>query len=266
MKHIHIITLQLLLFSAFIQAQTSQEVFYNAVDEINCATAKTTLELFNRESAANKIKDCNYIKIKEAIVTVKENLIKGYKSNIIDIATGIDNFKQNIDNPSEYSLYQNALESLEDYALESVKKICTKYNSRKTPVCTEIALKSKQLEQQINTITETALATIATKTYGAGEAVQNKTTKNKIDKEIAISSDFEKFKDPNLTTNNPTNVNNTPTNNNDTSIIATLSTILLIITCAVVAWLFKENYELKNEVQDIKMVFKALMERKENDD
>jgi hypothetical protein len=257
--------ISLLLSSIYLtKAQTSQEVYSRAIDEINCTMTKTLLVSYDRPVAARMIQTCNYSSITNAIDKVQENTIKGYKKLIAEAAQNINAYKQKIPNPTEYSLYESTLEEAQTLALRQYEDVCGKNKGANSSVCAQMEQKALKLQSELNSIVGAALPKIAKQTYGntgkqtaqANAAAETPTEKTTTREEVPRQEYNSE------TPNNAAELSNDSSSSGGSSIWSMLSAIIIVALVAAVAWLFKENRELKEKMDDITMLLKMLNQKK----
>lgn len=258
-----IIVACLLLWSATqsAAAQPQQEVYTQTIDQINCATVKTLLVSYDRPVAARMIQPCNYDNILRAIDKVQENTIKGYKKMILETAQSINSYKSKVTNPAEYSLYESALEEVQALALRRYEEVCSKNKGANATVCTNMEQKSLKLQSEINSLVQDALPKISQQTYGGGKPAQKSES----------SKSKPTAKDPTATEDVPRGEYNNGTqpetaesegNSGASRLWVSLQALILLGLIAAVIWLFKENRELKEKMDDIAMLLKMLNQKK----
>ena len=251
-----IFTLLFLLTSiaTSVQAQVQMDIYHKAIEDINCATIKLLLIGYDRPIASRSIKSCSYDAIEKEVKKVRENQIRGYKTLFLKLAAEVNAYKGKIDNPSEYSHFASSLEEVSTYAVQQFRAICQKHQAVSNRICVRLDQKVLQLEGDINDIANTALTEISQHTFGAGKPkpikVETPKTTNP-DTETSTNTEAE-------TTTDSDEDSSKPTQSGGTSLIVVFILVLLI---GAVAWLFKENYLLREELADLKLLLKALSQR-----
>lgn len=253
----------LLLWSATqsAAAQPQQEVYTQTIDQINCATVKTLLISYDRPVAARMVQPCNYDNILRAINTVQENTIKGYKKMILETAQSINSYKSKVTNPAEYSLYESALEEVQALALRRYEEVCSKNKGANATVCTNMEQKSLKLQSEINSLVQDALPKISQQTYGGGKSAQKaepskpkSRTDNTTATEDVPRSEYSNGAQPETTEQ--------AGSSSGSRLWVSLQALVLLGLIAAVIWLFKENRELKEKMDDIAMLLKMLNQKK----
>ncbi|MDA0198191.1 MAG: hypothetical protein OT643_05335, partial [Bacteroidetes bacterium] len=151
------------IIAADVQAQSNTQIgaYHRGIDEINCATVKTMLNCFSRQSNAKNLTTCTYGQITAELqkVKTKEQTIKGYSDEFLKFAEALNNFKTakmptNADQADEY------LREARGTALQNINRICNtfKNNEAGTLVCENLQIKTTDLEGKLNNIISTALA------------------------------------------------------------------------------------------------------------
>ncbi len=251
------------------QAQDALTIYKKAVDEINCATTKLLLAAYDRPATARKIKSCTYSEITGEVKTIEEKTIKGYKKLILDVANDINSYKNKIENPVEYSLYEDALANLTTETIENFSTACVKYRTEKNGVCQKLDKKVASLKSDFNKIKALALTNIKRETYNANNTATDNNNNEPVEEVRAIPSTSPETVTDN-TTNQETN-NITAVNNNEGERIVVKDsskgtsmwyTLIIIVLAALVAWLYKGQTELKEQMEDIKMLLKILNKKK----
>lgn len=263
--HLQITLLFLLLgigsFKSYGQPQ--QDIYQKTIDDINCAAIKLLLIGFDRPVAAKGINHCRYEIITTEVKKVKENQVKGYKAHFLKLAEGINAYKTKIDNPSEYLLYENTLEEVSVYAVNQFRSICRKYQAPNNTVCVRLSQKALQLEGEVNDLINKSLAKIGEHTYG-GEKAKERSLKPPpplpaVEKE-APTTPNEPLTIPAEKAEEVASLSKeVPQAKGGNSV---LFTIILVLLIASVAWLYKENYELRDEIEEIKELLKLINKKK----
>ncbi len=245
-------TLSLFFASSAIQAQVQMDIYHKAIEDINCATIKLLLIGYDRPIASRSIKSCTYDAIEKEVKKVTENQVRGYKTMFLKLAAEINAYKGKIDNPSEYAHFASALEEVSTYAVQQFRATCQKHQVISSRICVRLDQKVLQLEGDINDIANTALTKISQHTFGAG-------------KPKPIKIETPKTTNPDAETSTDTGVESTDediaestSKSGGTSLIVVFILLALI---AAVGWLFKENYLIKEELADLKLLLKALSQR-----
>ena len=236
------------------QANEQQQVYNKAIDDINCATIKLLLIGFDRPVAAKAIQPCTYGEISTEVRKVKENQVKGYRAMILKLAGEIDGYKGKVENPSEYSLFENAMEEVGAYALSQFRSICQKFQRPNNSVCVRLDQKVLQLESEINDIVNETLVKVGQNTYG-GDRAQKRVKAPSPKKDKKPSTNIDKAKDNSTVTEESADITAPGTSKKSGS---WLITIFLVLLAAAVAWLFKENYELREKMEDVEMLVNVL--------
>lgn len=246
----------------FVLAQNQQDIYKRAIDEINCITIKTLLTSYDRPIAARMIQTCSYDNVTRAIEKVQENTIKGYKSLILETAQAINGYKNKVENPAEYSLYESALEEAQTLALRRYEEVCSKNKGANNSVCMQMEQKALKLQSELNGIVGAALPKIAKSTYKAPnstaapvEAQATETANSDNNNNINNEVPHEEY----ANNASPASTNSSGTG---TSIWSMISAVIMLALIAAVAWLFKENNELKEKMDDINMLLKMLNQKK----
>jgi len=260
------VTLLLMMTALFIHslafAQGQLDTYKKAVDNINCAAAKKMLTSFERGFLAKNINTCSYEVIVREVKKIQENQTKGYKQEILNIVATINGYKNGIDNPSEYLVFENALDELAAYANEDYGKLCNKYAKPTNSVCRDFEKSNAQLTREIAGIVNKALLEIGKNTYGGDKAKERipvdepKTTAatgGESDNETPAVKETETIKDEPATTTG---------NSSGSSLAAIVSTIVLVLLIAAVGWLYKEQQELKEQLEDIRMMLRVFNQKK----
>lgn len=268
--------LLLLSSTEWLLAQLPQQNTYQqAVDKINCLTIKTLLISYDRPNTARSIETCNFAEVKRGIDKVQENKIKGYKKMFADLANEINGYKNKVANPEEYTLFESSLEELQTLAVRRFEEICEKNKGANNSVCDDMAQRGIKLETEIEHIVGEALAEIGKHTYGGEKAAQRKRTPPPpAEPEKSASNDHEVAAEnaPENDTAEPTpetgitpatSTGSSSSSGGSTGIWSVLQTILIVLLMGAVAWLFKENYELKEKMEDIRLLLKILNQRKQ---
>lgn len=251
-----------LLFSLIglpVLAQQQLADYKQAVDEVNCALAKKMLVSFERASLAKGIKDCTYEAVVKEVRKVQENKTKGYKQDILDILSKVNNYKTKVDNPSEYVLFETTLDNLAEYAVQSYADLCNEYAKPGNSICKDFNQASANLEQEVAGIVNSALNEIGKNTYG-GEKAKTRTVPDKPKPgktEPAETGEQNQANDGNIA-----EVSDNSTPGTGASLASIISTIVLVLLIAAVGWLYKEQQELKEQLEDIKMMLRVLNQKK----
>lgn len=256
-----IFTLLFLLTSiaTSVQAQVQMDIYHKAIEDINCATIKLLLIGYDRPIASRSIKSCSYDAIEKEVKKVNENQIRGYKTLFLKLAAEINAYKGKIDNPSEYSHFASSLEEVSTYAVQQFRAICQKHQAVSNRICVRLDQKVLQLEGDINDIANTALTEISQHTFGAGKPKPIKVeTPKTTNPNTETSTNTETEVEAEAETTDSDEDSTKPTKSGGTSLIVVFILILLI---GAVAWLFKENYLLREELADLKLLLKALSQR-----
>ncbi len=242
--------------SQSVQAQVQMDIYRKAIEDINCTTVKLLLVGFDRPIAARNIKNCDYKSIEKEVKKIQENQVRGYKSLFLKLTAEISSYKGKIDNPSEYAHFASALEEVSTYTVQQFRATCKKHQRPNNRVCVRLDQKVLQLEGDINDIANTALTKISQHTFGVGKPkpIKVETPKNETtDSEPTTSTTSED-------SSNETEVAETPSNRKSSGTSMFVVFILVLLTGGVV-WLFKENYLMKEEIADLKLLLKALSQR-----
>ncbi len=262
-----------LLISSNVNALNQQEVFFKAVDDINCVTQKLLLTGFDRPIAARNIKTCTYNEIAKELNVIQENQTKGYKQMFISLADNINSYKKKIDNPAEYSLYENALEDLSGYALDNFRGICEKFAKADNNICVKLDQKMLKLEVEINNIKDQSLSNISRYTYGetSGNRTSNVNTNTNTNTEV-VRTTSKKSPDSKVyqeeQANQTPTLNNAAANNaNDSNTRSSAGTswfalFMLLLLTAIAVWLYRENTRLKGRVEDVEVLLNMFNKKK----
>lgn len=262
------ITLFVLICQLALAAQGQNTFYEKAVDEINCYTTKALLYNFERSSVANKIgNNCTYPNITSETSKVKENVLQGYRQRILDNAAAINAYKQKIETSASPSEYEYLLRDLQSYAIASLGEVCKPYLGKSPNVCSNLNKDQITLQGDINHIIGQALKNIKNPT--AAQASNNTATST-----ATGTTTQRPAQSPETTTTNRTRnisaenhttadvpANNTNANNT-TMGMTTVNAVLFITLFIVIAWLFKENQELREQIEDIKTLLKVLTKKK----
>ena len=250
--------LSLLFLTSSMKAQVQMDIYQTAIEDINCATIKLLLIGYDRPIASRSIKSCDFSSIEKEVKKIRENQVRGYKSMFLKLAAEINAYKGKIENPSEYAHFASSLEEVSTYAVQQFRATCQKHQRISSRVCVRLDQKVLQLEGDINDIANTALTKISQHTFGVSKP-----------KPIKIQTPK---------TTNPQEETSTPIAEEETEVIdseevaekksnsgggtSILVVIILTLLVGSVAWLFKENYLLKEELADLKLLLKALNQRR----
>lgn len=256
-----IVVLLLLGVSFYSKAQPQVAVYQQTIDEINCTTLKLLLVSYDRPVAARSIQPCEYGEIVYEVKKVKENKLKGYKTMFLALAKDIEAFKKKATAEDNYATYAGQLEAVSNYSVQRFREICQTHQAPTNKVCQKLAQKSITLQATLNKLVNDALAKISEHVPSDGKPA-TRTTIAPPPTEPAP----EKTEPATLTNDNETQQYQEPvsqtynksTKSSSSSLIMNLVIFILVLA---VGWLYKENYELKEEVQDIKMLLKALTKR-----
>lgn len=252
----------LLLSSFAVLAQPQQDIYNRAIDEINCATVKTLLISYDRPVAARMIQTCSYDNIARALDKVQENTIKGYKKLIVETAQTINGYKSKVANPAEYSLYESALEEAQALALKRYEDVCSKNKGSNTTVCANMEQKALKLQSELNGIVSTALPKIAKQTYGGEKAATTTEKTAATNSENAnVKKPIEEIPRKEYSNGAQPEISNS-SNGGSSNFWTLLHAAIILGLIAAVAWLFKENRELKEKMDDITMLLKVLNQKK----
>lgn len=251
--HNYTFTFILLLISSFaILAQDAKITYDQAVNDINCATVKLLLRGFDRPFAANKIKPCNYDAITREVKDVKENKIRGYKQMILNLAQEINGYKDQIINTSDYLVYEKALNQLTQTAEQGFINTCETFRQPDNKVCINLSNKIILLRADLKQIADKSLAKINKQIYSSGnkQSVSKRSTDQTNTQQAPNNTNAKT--NTNTTTNNIPPISNTGVSSSNSN--NWLATILIIGLLIAVGWLFKEVYELKERVEDMRML------------
>lgn len=255
------ILLTAVLIAASAQAQVQVEVYKKAVDDINCTMAKKMLVSFERASFARNINDCRYETIVREIKKVQENRTKGYKQDILDMVSKVNNYKTKIDNPSEYVLFETTLDNLAAYTTDAYGSLCNKYAKPSNAICKDYKQSSTLLEQEVADIVYAALAEIGKNTYGGEKAKQRTLPQKTAPATTENAEETNEANDGNLSESGGQTLT-TPATNGTGGLASIISTIVLVLLIAAVGWLYKEQQELKEQLEDIKMMLRMFNQKK----
>ncbi|MEZ4883104.1 MAG: hypothetical protein R3E32_00115 [Chitinophagales bacterium] len=239
------------LATPLLHAQVQIEIYNKAIEDINCSTIKLLLIGYDRPLAARNIKDCNYDSIEKEVNKVKENQVRGYKTMFLKLSAEINAYKGKVENPSEYSHFANALEEVSTYAVQQFRATCQKHQQISNRVCVRLDQKVLQLEGEINDIANNALTEISKHTFGVSKPIKVTTPKT-------TNTASETSTEAVTTANNDEVTPTKPSSGGGTSLIVVF---ILIVLVGAVGWLFKENYLIKEELADLKLLLKALNQR-----
>jgi len=261
MRYLSLLTLLLstFLFYSSLTAQEQVDTYKKAVDDINCALAKKMLISFERASLAKNITACTYEVINRETNKIIENQTKGYKQEILNITSRINQYKTKIDNPSEYLVFESNLDELSAFSKESFEGICNKYAKPTNSVCRDYDKNSDLLDQELTNIVNSALISIGKKTYG-GEKANNRTPKTEPkteEKKEVKPKETKSSKDSKVQ-----DTNSAESGGNSSSLASIVSTIILVLLIAAVGWLYKEQQELKEQLEDIRMMLRVFNRNK----
>ena len=232
------------------------EAYSNAIDDINCATVKLLLVGYDRPVAANNIQTCSYNEVVSEVSKVQENEVKGYVNLFLDFSSTVNTYKSNIAEDASYDEFATALEGASNYASQQFQQICERYQTPTNSICVKLPEKVVTLESDLNTIVNRALAQMGGNIDNAEYEEDPSTETENGGKRIApiIPSTEEYTKDAPVTITKPLKKSTTGT--------SWIVILLLILLIAAIAWLFKENHELKEEMEDLKMLLKILTQKK----
>lgn len=249
-----VLILFLFFASTAMQAQVQMDIYHKAIEDINCATIKLLLIGYDRPIASRSIKSCNFEAIEKEVKKVQENQVRGYKSMFLKLAAEINAYKGKIDNPSEYAHFASALEEVSTYSVQQFRATCQKHQAINSRICVRLDQKVLQLEGDINDIANTALTKISQHTFGVGKPktikVETPKTTNP-DVETSTNTEVETADVEDIEENNTSK-------SGGTSLFVVFILLALIIA---VGWLFKENYLIREELADLKLLLKALSQR-----
>lgn len=236
-----------------LSAQGQQKLYENAIDNINCATVKILLVGFDRPIAARNIKNCRYADIMSELNDVQENQTKGYKQRFIDLANGINTYKNKLKGKQKYSAYENALDQVSSLALKNFEQICKNFQTPDNNVCERLDQKQIKLQTDIQNIVEQNLKAIS---QYADENVETETVPTQTTSE------------PTRTTNDTPTTNyseeTTNTQNEGNAMLPMFLMIVLSLVIAALIWLYKQQAELKEKVEDLEILFRVLHEKKQS--
>jgi len=254
------ISISLLGTTTSINAQNAQTIYEQALNDINCYTAKVLLRSFDRPVAANNIKRCTFVNIQKEVNGITENKTKGYKKMILDIIVEVNNAKTGLSNPNNYTAYENALRSAQHASIEGFQKICKKFGANNSRICYKYNDKYAQLERDVTNTVNNALKNIKQYTTNNSDATPSSATTS--ESEATSEIDSPTHDTETITSHNDNNENvivRTPYNSKRLPLWAT---IVLIVLSAIIVWLYKEQSELKEELKDIKRLLKVLNQKK----
>ncbi len=268
MKNILLLILGLLFPICAIFAQSQEQAYYKAVDRINCEASRLILKGFDRPAAARSIQTCRYTEILTQINGIQENKVTGYKARIAEMATGINDYKGRVSSDSGYRQIEETLIDLKEYTLEQFRSICQDYKHPDNKICQNLDQKVLTLESTINSITNNALSNLTNDTVGG--TAQNEVASKPVaddEEEGGLFSRFKKKETPTATVDPSLTRRNTTTNSGSSAVVGDSSnslfmTIILVLLILAVGWLFKENYELKQQVEDLKVLLKTFTQRR----
>lgn len=259
-----LLIIALSFYANLLRAQNQTETYQKAIDQINCATAKKMLTSFERAFLAKNITDCRYETIVREVKKIQENQTKGYKQDILNITSKINDRKNSIENPSEYVVFETSLDDLALYVEEQYAALCGKYRKPTNNVCKDYEKSNQQLQQEISNIVNKALVQIGKNTYGGEKAKDRQPLPPPTSTTgIATPSETESTNQPTTATPTSATPDKTRTSGSDNNLAALISTIVLVLLIAAVGWLYKEQQELKEQLEDIRMMLKVY-NRKEN--
>jgi hypothetical protein len=234
-----------------LSAQGQQKLYENAIDNINCATIKILLVGFDRPIAARNIKNCKYADIMGELNDVQENQTKGYKQSFIDLANGINIYKNKLKGKQKYVAYENALDQVSSLALKNFEQICKNFQTPNNNICEKLDQKQIKLQTDIQNIVEQNLKAIS------------QYSESNVEEEVV----------PQQTTTTET-VNNTPvtnyqeaepkTQNGESGVLSMFLMIILSLIIAAIVWMYKQHSDLKEKVEDLEILFKVLHEKKQS--
>lgn len=264
MKQTYILFIFLLTvtFSLQLQAQTRQQVFHRSIDQINCEISRLLLRSFDRPVAARNIQNCQFAAILQEVQRVKENKITGYKDDIIHIITSINNFKGKV-GPEEDAQYINeVLQDVKDFSLDNFQQICTNYKRSDNRICQDLQQKHFKLENQINALinqSSTQIAQAAPSSASIPPTNVAQTAPAPVEEEESTGW-FGRRKSNDETAN--TYAPSVEEDSSSSGKTSWFTTIILSLLTIAVGWLFKENYDLKEEVSDLKNLLKTFTQRR----
>ena len=254
--------------SSSILAQAQQDAYHNAIDNINCATIKMLLIGFDRPGAASKIKKCRFDEIINEVKQIKENQVKGYRQDILNVADNIEGYKDDIENPGEYVLYENALDEAGVYAISQFKKVCGTYQAKSSSICENMDRKILRLQGDINSYIDQALANISQHTYGgnkkspAKKQTNQATAKeeNKEDTKQQVASQKTK-KEEALPVSGDID-EKSKTEKSRGGGLSWLTRLFLLAMLLGMGYLYFQNRKLKEQIEDVRMLIKMLTQKK----
>ncbi len=254
-------------YSSFIYGQSRQQVYNNTVDQINCEVSRLLLRSFDRPVAARNIQDCRFASVLQEVQRVKENKVIGYRDDIISIISAINNFKSKVGADDNLQYVEDVLQDVKDFSLDNFQQICTNYKQRDNRICQDMQQKAFKLENQINAIIDQSLVKM-------GQASTATTTSNNtnvgttvtepvpvVEEEESSGWFFNRKKSADNTSTETVTYTNEDTSNSSGGTSWFITIILALLTIAV-GWLFKENYDLKEEVGDLKKLLKTFTQRR----
>ncbi|OWY22921.1 hypothetical protein B6N25_05805 [Sphingobacteriales bacterium TSM_CSS] len=240
-------------------AQQQITDYKQAVDDVNCVLAKKMLISFERASLARGIKDCTYEAVVKEVRKVQENKTKGYKQDILDILSKVNNYKTKVDNPSEYVLFETTLDNLATLAVQSYSDLCDKYAKSGNSICKDFNQTSASLEQEVAVIVNNALLEIGQNTYG-GEKAKTRPAPDKPQPRTVEPAETGTANQAN--DGQVTEVSDSSKPGTGASLASVISTIVLVLLIAAVGWLYKEQQELKEQLEDIKMMLRVFNQKR----
>lgn len=260
------ISISLVSFGELVLAQDAITTYKKTIDDINCKAIKLLLVGYDRPVAARNIKTCTYSDIIQEVNKIKENQIKGYKADFLNLAKALNSYKTKITDATNYVEYESNLEEISAYSVGQFRNICQKHQTPSNTICQRLSEKVMTLESDLNAMVDKSLSRIqsAIQSGATGEVAVAQPIQR-----VAESPENEEIVQEDLTDILPappavaTEIQQTqPTSESTNSTTSWWVYLVILLLVAAITWLFKQNSELKEEVEDVKMLLKILTRNK----